>query len=701
MLKSLVLLFSGAFTFVLLTVEVTSSQTISFQEMNGIYGGTVLALAQKNPDSLYAGTYGDIFRSVDHGTTWASIRPTPMSGFVTGLSINSTGTLFLSTRYGDGIYRYNGSYWVSSSPSPSNTYNCITVNESDYVFVGAERYGIYRSTNGGVDWTLVNGNSAVRTIYVAPSGYILAGTTANGILVSTDGGTTWGSRNNGLTDSTVNAFVVDRAGYLFTGSARSGLFRWNDSANTWQPFNNGILDTTILSLGVDSSGSIIAGTKSRGIFISTDHGSSWAPSNAGMSGGSINSILVSESAKLFLATFGGVFRSTDGGITWAFSSAGIRDAIYVYEIVTNATGRLFAATGSGGIFQSADTGVTWTPANLGLQSAWYSIGAAPNGTLFCDGYPGVSRSTDNGVSWRPVLTTNADVYSYTFYQNLTFAGAYGRGVFRSSNGGTNWVLLDSGLTNKSILSLAVDSAGILFAGTYDGVFRSIDSGRTWTHLNMGFANLQISSILALSDSTVLAAERQGYGIFRSSNSGNSWSPVNTGLTELRVYSLQSHGLSIIAGTSNGGVFISSDRGSSWTRTNLLPSSNSSVYSLSNHPSGYVLAGLSNGKIFRSTQPLTSVQSDKQVFSKSFSLEQSYPNPFNPVTSIRFSIPRKSDVNLKIYNMLGQEVANLISQELNAGTYTIDWNPQGLPSGVYLYRLRAGSFSSTRKLIYLR
>ncbi|MGA9117022.1 MAG: choice-of-anchor J domain-containing protein [Bacteroidota bacterium] len=86
---------------------------------------------------------------------------------------------------------------------------------------------------------------------------------------------------------------------------------------------------------------------------------------------------------------------------------------------------------------------------------------------------------------------------------------------------------------------------------------------------------------------------------------------------------------------------------------------------------------------------------------SFALEQNYPNPFNPATTFRFSLPERNAVSLKVYNLLGQEVTAVVDAELDAGTYTVRWNAGGLASGVYLYRLSAGQYVETRKLMLLK
>lgn len=85
----------------------------------------------------------------------------------------------------------------------------------------------------------------------------------------------------------------------------------------------------------------------------------------------------------------------------------------------------------------------------------------------------------------------------------------------------------------------------------------------------------------------------------------------------------------------------------------------------------------------------------------FELKQNYPNPFNPITNIEFSIAKTRDVSLVIYNSLGQLVATLVNQELKPGTYKYDFNASGLPSGSYYYRLTAGDFVKTNKMILVK
>ena len=83
------------------------------------------------------------------------------------------------------------------------------------------------------------------------------------------------------------------------------------------------------------------------------------------------------------------------------------------------------------------------------------------------------------------------------------------------------------------------------------------------------------------------------------------------------------------------------------------------------------------------------------------LSQNWPNPFNNSCAIKYSIPKSSQVSLKIFNTLGEEIATLVNEEKPVGTYELNWNAANLPSGVYFYRLQAGDYVQTRKMILLK
>ncbi|MBK8554120.1 MAG: T9SS type A sorting domain-containing protein [Ignavibacteria bacterium] len=109
-----------------------------------------------------------------------------------------------------------------------------------------------------------------------------------------------------------------------------------------------------------------------------------------------------------------------------------------------------------------------------------------------------------------------------------------------------------------------------------------------------------------------------------------------------------------------------------------------------------------GDIIKTTTGGTvGIQTISSEIPEHFYLSQNYPNPFNPVTKINYSIVKAQNVVLKVYDVLGSEVATLVNTKQNAGIYSVDWDAGRYPSGIYFYNLSAGDFTETRKMMLVK
>ena len=102
-----------------------------------------------------------------------------------------------------------------------------------------------------------------------------------------------------------------------------------------------------------------------------------------------------------------------------------------------------------------------------------------------------------------------------------------------------------------------------------------------------------------------------------------------------------------------------------------------------------------------TDFVIAVDEQNKNLPSSYSLQQNYPNPFNPVTMINYQLPMTSEVELSIYNLLGQKVVTLVSEKQKAGQYQVQWDATGFPSGIYYYMIKAGEFSQVKKMVLVR
>jgi len=389
---------------------------------------------------------------------------------------------------------------------------------------------------------------------------------------------------------------------------------------------------------------------------------------------------------------------------------------------------LFAGTWEGGVFLSTNNGTSWTPVNTGLTTTnVYAL--AVNGTnLFAGTYGdgGVYLSTNNGTSWTAVDSglTNNVVFALAASGTNLFAGTWGGGVFLSTNNGTSWTAVKTGLTTTIVRALAMSGTN-LFAGTRGGVFLSTNNGMNWSTASTDLSDTTVWALavsgMNLSAGTgvaILDQPRRGGGVLVSTNNGTSWSVANNGfpydsVTQQypSVICFATDGPNLFAGTGIcspygclGGIFLSTNYGTSWTAvySDSGQSWNGPVNALAVFGTN-LSAGTGWGGVWRRplSEMITSVERVSSDLPTGYSLSQNYPNPFNPSTAIRFSVPQRSFVTLRIFDLLGREVTTLVSEEIDAGPYTTQWNALGMASGVYFYRLQAGEVTETKRLMLLR
>jgi ligand-binding sensor domain-containing protein len=278
-----------------------------------------------------------------------------------------------------------------------------------------------------------------------------------------------------------------------------------------------------------------------------------------------------------------------------------------------------------------------------------------------------------------------------------FAGFNNRGVYLTSNNGTNWTAVNNGLTHQYVYTLAVLDTN-LFAGTQGGgVFLTTNNGTNWNAVNNGLTNQYVYS-LAVMGTKLFAGT--SIGIYLSTNNGTSWTSVNNGLNGESVIALSVSGSNIFAGTG-GGIYSSTNSGTSWFNKNqgisVVPTTRALLIT-----NNYIFTGIDENSVWRrSYSEIIGIETLSTEIPSSFSLSQNYPNPFNPATNLEFEIPDPGFVSLKIYDLLGKEVVTLVNEKLNPGTYRFEFEADNLTSGVYFYRLTSGDFADTKRMMLIK
>ena len=310
-------------------------------------------------------------------------------------------------------------------------------------------------------------------------------------------------------------------------------------------------------------------------------------------------------------------------------------------------------------------------------------------------------TSNSGTSWSTVNSglTNLYISALTVNNGDIYAATNG-GVFKTANGGQLWAISNTGLTSTSIWSLGSDG-NTVFAGTSNaGVFRTTNDGAMWESANSGLPGQQIRGF-GFNGSLVYCGVG-GAGVYLSTNNGNSWDAVNTGLIPSEnVSSFLPYGSAEIL-TTWAGVYVTTNNGGNWTNVTSNLSSNSYVAFSSVLSDADLYVGGGPGVWKRPiSEIIVSVSTPSSEIPSAYTLAQNYPNPFNPNSIIRYELPMQSHVSLKVFDMLGREVATLVNDVKQPGEYAVTFDGSDLVSGVYFYRLDAGNFTSVKKLLLLK
>jgi photosystem II stability/assembly factor-like uncharacterized protein len=443
-------------------------------------------------------------------------------------TLAAQGSIIYSGTEGGGVFKLVPSQIAGPSWSPANTslpdlfIHALALDALGTLYAGTNN-GVFFTNNGGASWNQFGFwppefRFCVNSLAIDNSGQVYAGMCFGGvakILFSI----LWVPANGGLYNSNVEALVIDSSGAVYAGTNGGGVFRSFDGGTSWNPVNSGLPHLDAWALAIDSFGSVYAGTMG-GAFKSSDGGTNWDPISSGFFTLSIPSLIVDDFFEaVFAADIGfGVYKSVNGGASWDPANSGIPtfatcippSGLFIYKLATDRTGMVYAVgldcADGAQLFKSADGGANWTTPDPTPKAPPLSLLVDEFGVLYAGTFQGLWKSTDGGESYvhlspnlpDPNLLVSAlaiDPADHD-YPGTVYAGTWGGGVLRSTDGGVTWS--DLGLSGQGIVSLLVrGDSGDLYAGTWgQGVLKSTDGGVNWQPFNKG---IETSIVLALAN----------------------------------------------------------------------------------------------------------------------------------------------------------------------------------------------------------
>ncbi|MBI5470742.1 MAG: T9SS type A sorting domain-containing protein [Ignavibacteriae bacterium] len=399
----------------------------------------------------------------------------------------------------------------------------------------------------------------------------------------------------------------------------------------------------------------------------------------------------------------------------------------VTNVNAGATGRvashgsavfLYGYEGGYKLHRSTDNGTTWVDISSSATAAFVDIFSF-NGMLYASYLSTVYTSTDLGQSWTPLsgvtVTGTGALLGFASDGTTLYAFSNRKSVFRSTNNGASWTeLLINSTANLLIIDFAARGNRYAAVVANAGAYISEDAGATWTLRN---PTVGAGGIYGFNNT--LFGLSFGGGVFTMQNGSSSWIAANSGVPSngslVVPRAPASQGSAIYLGfqqlvSNYGSVVRSTDGGASWTEldtaglpTSVIPGVGGTRYvaATPTHVYYFYYGGATQVGVYRTAGLPSAVREVASEIPNGFSLEQNYPNPFNPSTRIAFAVQVSGFTSLRVYDVLGKEVATLVNENLNAGSYETTFDASGLASGVYFYRLEAGAFSLTKRLMLLR
>jgi photosystem II stability/assembly factor-like uncharacterized protein len=592
--------------------------------------------------SWVVGTAPGVSATTDRGQTWA-YSGSPVSNYLLGVDFVTAG-IGLAVGYGGVIIRTTdgGQAWRQQASGVSSDLQDVSYASERLAIAVGNGGVVLRSADGGATW--ISGNAGTLYEVKAVDSLTMWAVSANGAIVrSADGGLTWSPQVSNTTNILYALdFITPQLGWVV--GAGPTVRRTADGGATWSTVT--LLPGTAQSL--------------RGVYF-RDALQGWC-----------------------IDYYGVILQTTDGGWTWT-KNLDLNSASYwrpyLRKIKGNGSQDLMVCGVYNLILTSTDNGASWVDRTANLPSF-------------------LTHTTRNIVATiRGKVAPEKECIMVAHYDSFCSSDVNTAPGANDNASATSAVMEAARIMREyefestvKLIAVSAEEVGLLGSAHY--AFTARSQNRTITGAvngdMVGYAatpadanRLSLGYYLSpgrLIDSALVYNQRYGLGInltvSTQSSSGSDHVPFTvTGYDALYVLS-----------------------------SSADPNYHRPVDTIDKLHPGLLrrAAQLMLAAMAEMARPLRKTTgSQPQFVPTEFTLEQNFPNPFNPGTQFRFGLPRASFVTLKVYNLLGMEMATVIAQPMVAGVHTIEWKPKGLASGVYLYRLQTQSFAETKKLMVLK
>jgi len=493
----------------------------------------------------------------------------------------------------------------------------------------------------------------------------------------------WFSQTSGVNNHILNVFFIDENLGWAVGDMTTILKTTNGGENWMILSSSGSESIYDVFFKDQFNGIIVGGSPTNSVLALTSNGGlSWVGRPSGTSSILSDVFFQDDNIGWIVGDWGVLLKTTNAGWNWTTQNSGTNNSLrgIVFNTPTDAT----IIGYSGTILHTTDGGQNWISQISGTSDHLWDITFINESNGWIVGDAGnIFSTTDGGENWisqSSGTTNNLSGVSFIDENIGTIVGQYGL-ILRTTNGGLNWFTQTSGVTNYLYEVYFTDPLIGTAVGSSGTILRTINGGVPVELIS--FTTEVLENAVKLNWSTATETNNSGFEIHKKMSEDRSkeseWNEIGF---------VPGHGTT------------TETQHYSFTDTDIKPGKHQ-----------YKLKQIDYDGTFEYSQI---VEVEIPIVNE-FSLSQNYPNPFNPVTKIKYTIPASLNpssersptdkggtfVQLTVYDILGRVVEILVNEEKRPGVYEVDFDGSDLSSGVYLYKLTAGEFSDTKKLVLLK
>ncbi len=730
---------------------------------NGPYGGHIRALAIDPADTniIYAGTYGaGMWRSHNGGRHWVEINTNfPVWGDSTlgsvtwpsfrdgdyppvmavRISPHNSNHLYAGT-FRDGIVQSKdrGNTWFSTNEGLLDSVAIrvlwIHPQDSSFLLCGtdyADYRGLYKSTDAGYHWSLVDGvthgeTRRITTITHNPGhpDSIWVGSSGR-LFLSPDKGNTWELvvyQGSEIYDLQINpANTLNLWSIHATGFGDWALFYSNDGGYNWD-FYPETTDTWKIGLYADASWNLYSfDYREETLIKSSDRGTTWIEYPLSALGprwfvpgsGPLLAVNPQHTEMIYWGDAAGVMRSDQGGANFRLQSDGILNT-YINQVVINPKNpKIIYAGGEQGLWKSMDGGDSWMCIGVKKVTA-LAIDPRHPDTLYWGGdFDGADfmRSYDGGMS-SEVLWSDVSIYAIKVHPdstNILYFGVFPFRLYKSSDRGDSWdvAFSDGGVSRISDIVFDNINADVMYFCGVAGLYKSTNGGSSWRHCYFIDWVRSVATHPTNPEIVYISANHSIKVSFDGCQSFQAIGPFTPSIVMSKIAINPGNPSQLFAGSLNKGAYYSLDAGQSWhSLPGELGSRIKDIDLVSSQKQIFV--GTYGAGVWRGDDIVLSIKNDDNsgFQPQTMTLLPAYPNPFNSRVVIPFELPKRAALTLTIYNIRGQIIKRFTKKTYPAGRHQVHWDGndernQPAASGIYLVRLNTYNINLIRKIVLLK